>query len=332
MNTILLWAVPVALALALALIGWVVLRRRPRQGQHKAHPPLARPDTARPTTAPPPATAAGSVAAQHQAATEALRQARRRKAEDESRQAAGRALPRTAATAATATATATARPAGPAPATAPAAAPAHLPTHALAHAPAQAPAPRAGQVPFPSRPLAPVASRPEPVVPVLSPLAIQLNTGRAPVASPAAAPAGLAPLRSPPRPTRPPTVLVADDSKVVRVKTGRLFEKLGWRVLLADDGQAALRCLVDAYPDLLITDVEMPGLDGFGLTRHLRSHPRWARLPVIMITSSDDKHRAEAHAAGVNVLLGKPYAEDTLVAQAQALLGLTASPGQPALH
>lgn len=321
MNTILLWAVPVALALALALGGWAVLRRRPRHGQRTASPPLARPDPPRP---PPPATAAGSVAAQHQAATEALRQARRRKAEDESRQAADRALPRTAA----ATATATARPAAPALATALATAPAQV----SAQVSAQVPAPRAGLAPLPSRPLAPVASRPEPVVPVLSPLAIQLNTGRAPVASPAAAPAGLAPLRSPPRPTRPPTVLVVDDSKVVRVKTGRLFEKLGWRVLLADDGQAALRCLVDAYPDLLITDVEMPGLDGFALTRHLRGHPRWARLPVIMITSSDDKHRAEAHAAGVNVLLGKPYVEDTLIAQAQALLGLTASPGQPALH
>ena len=173
----------------------------------------------------------------------------------------------------------------------------------------------------PLRPLPPLATRHEPVVPVLSPLAIQLNTGRAPITSPAAAPAGLAPLRTPPRPTRQPTVLVADDSKVVRVKTGRRLEKLGWRVLLADDGEAALRCLDDESPDLLITDVEMPGLDGFALTRHLRGHPRWARLPVIMITSSDDKHRAEATAAGVDVLLGKPYAEEALVAQAQALLG-----------
>ena len=102
-------------------------------------------------------------------------------------------------------------------------------------------------------------------------------------------------------------------------------------MLLAVDGQAALRCLADESPDLLITDVEMPGLDGFALTRQLRSHPRWARLPVIMITSSDDKHRAEAVAAGVDVLLGKPYAEEALIAQAQALLG-TAATGAPALH
>ena len=331
MNTILLWAVPVALALA--LLGWAVLRRRPHQGRRMASPPPARPEAPRP---PPAATDAGGVAAQHQAATEALRQARRRKAEadDDARQVADRAAERAASRAAD-------RPA-PQPATTnPGAHPtANLTTPAAGRPATQAApahsaapqAPRATPSASAARPLPPAAARPEPVVPVLSPLAIPRNTGRGPVAAPPAAPAGLAPLRTPPRPTRPPTVLVADDSKVVRVKTGRLLEKLGWRVLLADDGQAALRCLDDESPDLLITDVEMPGLDGFALTRHLRGHPRWARLPVIMITSSDDKHRAEAIAAGVNVLLGKPYSEAALVAQAQSLLGGAVATGVPALH
>ena len=308
MNTMLWWAVPLALVsvLALALVGWAVLRRRTRHGQRTAAPPPAKPQAPRP---PLPATQAGGAAAQHQAAIDALRQARRRKAEDTARQAADRTAPRPAAAATAAPATAgTTRTAVPAP---------------IRHTPVPPTGP-------PARP--PAASRPEPVVPVLSPLAIQLNTGRAPVVPPAAAPTGLAPLRSPPRPTRRPTVLVADDSKVVRVKTGRLLEKLGWRVLLADDGQAALRCLVDESPDLLITDVEMPGLDGFALTRQLRGDPRWAQLPVIMITSSDDKHRAEAIATGVNVMLGKPYAEAELVAQAQALLGTAVAHGAPALH
>jgi CheY-like chemotaxis protein len=127
-------------------------------------------------------------------------------------------------------------------------------------------------------------------------------------------------------------VLVADDSKVVRIKTGRLLEQQGWRVLLADDGQAALRCLDTESPDLLITDVEMPGLDGFELTRRLRASARWGRLPVIMITSSDDKHRAQAAAVGVDVLLGKPYAEQALLDQAQQLLGSAALRPSNALH
>ena len=161
---------------------------------------------------------------------------------------------------------------------------------------------------------------------MLSPLAIS-STGSAPRAgSP-----GLAPLRGTPAP-RQPLVLLADDSKVVRVKTGRLLEKQGWQVLLAEDGLAALQALESHTPDLLITDVEMPGLDGFELTRRLRAHPRYARLPVIMITSSDERHRAEAHAAGVNLLLGKPYAEETLLGQVQVMLAAAAQRAGLALH
>ena len=68
----------------------------------------------------------------------------------------------------------------------------------------------------------------------------------------------------------------------------------------------------------------MPGLDGFGLTQRLRSLPRWTRLPVIMITSSDEKHRADAAAVGVDVLLGKPYDEPALLAEVQRALALAA--------
>ena len=121
-------------------------------------------------------------------------------------------------------------------------------------------------------------------------------------------------------PGLPLTVLVVDDSKVVRIKTSRLLEKNNYRVLLADDGLSAMACLEAQSADLLITDVEMPGLDGFGLTQRLRASPRWAGLPVIMITSSDDKHRAEAAAAGVDVLLGKPYDEQALLAEVQRAL------------
>jgi len=122
-----------------------------------------------------------------------------------------------------------------------------------------------------------------------------------------------------------PTVLVVDDSKVVRIKTSRLLEKHHYRVVLADDGLTALQAIEAQRPDLVVTDVEMPGLDGFALTRRLRAHPRWARLPVIMITSSDDKHRADAAAAGVNMLLGKPYAEEVLLAEVRKALAAATS-------
>ncbi|MBW8847812.1 MAG: response regulator [Burkholderiales bacterium] len=108
-------------------------------------------------------------------------------------------------------------------------------------------------------------------------------------------------------------VLVADDSKIVRVKISRLLATQGYRVALAESGEQALELMGAERPHLLITDVEMPGIDGFELTRQLRAAPVTAALPIVMITSSDDK-QAEAAAAGVTQLLGKPYSEEALIA------------------
>jgi CheY-like chemotaxis protein len=58
----------------------------------------------------------------------------------------------------------------------------------------------------------------------------------------------------------------------------------------------------------------MPGLDGFALTRHVRAHPRAGRIPIIMITSADDRLKEAAAEAGVTLVLGKPYPEDELIA------------------
>jgi CheY-like chemotaxis protein len=62
-------------------------------------------------------------------------------------------------------------------------------------------------------------------------------------------------------------------------------------------------------------------MDGFELTRHIRANPHTAQLPVIMITAADDRHREQADAAGVSVLLGKPYPEDDLVAHIRRAMG-----------
>ena len=119
-----------------------------------------------------------------------------------------------------------------------------------------------------------------------------------------------------PRPATPAEtlVMVADDSKVVRVKTSRLLLAHGYRVVLAEDGDDAARKIEQEPPHVLITDVEMPGLDGFELTRRVRGHPLLADIPVIMITSADDRHGAEGRLAGVSVMLGKPYSEEQLIA------------------
>jgi chemosensory pili system protein ChpA (sensor histidine kinase/response regulator) len=120
------------------------------------------------------------------------------------------------------------------------------------------------------------------------------------------------------RPGRPlgrqATVLVVDDSLTVRKITGRTLTREGYNVVVAKDGIEALERMQVRAPDVIVTDIEMPRMDGFDLTRNVRADPRLKNLPVIMITSrTADKHREHAAELGVTVFLGKPYEERELL-------------------
>jgi chemosensory pili system protein ChpA (sensor histidine kinase/response regulator) len=111
-----------------------------------------------------------------------------------------------------------------------------------------------------------------------------------------------------------PLVLVVDDSLTVRRVTQRLLTREGYRVMLAKDGLDALDKLGEELPIVVLSDIEMPRMDGFDLVRNMRSDPRLAALPVIMITSRiAQKHRDYAAELGVNHYLGKPYSEELLL-------------------
>jgi chemosensory pili system protein ChpA (sensor histidine kinase/response regulator) len=119
----------------------------------------------------------------------------------------------------------------------------------------------------------------------------------------------------------PPLILVVDDSLTVRKITGRLLERQGYGVVTARDGLEALEKLAESPPDVMLVDIEMPRMDGFELTRHVRANAALAGLPIIMISSrTADKHRNVAHQLGVNAFLGKPYQEDELLAHIASLL------------
>lgn len=367
MNTAWLTALGLALVLVVGVVVLLLRRGRratpplqqPLEWAESTEPPapLETPPAAEPPSPGSSADWAAELEARRQAATEALRLARQRKADDEARLGAERAdQARRADMEARAVAPpaptlqpppgATPRaqvgwssrsmglgppePMAPLPWSTPDPTPWSAPEPGAEAAPELelAPAPELELAPAPELELAPEPqpeSEPEPgrssqFELELIPIPAHAPPAPAPVQPPA-------PLQ-PPAPPRVPMVLVADDSKVVRVKLSRLLERQGWQVRLAEDGAAALQLLDREAPDLLITDVEMPVVDGFALTRQVRGHARCARLPVIMITSSDDRHRADAQAAGVDLLLGKPYEEDALLAQAQRLMGTPA----PALH
>ncbi|MBT9597951.1 MAG: Hpt domain-containing protein [Vitreoscilla sp.] len=112
-----------------------------------------------------------------------------------------------------------------------------------------------------------------------------------------------------------PLVLVVDDSLTVRRVTQRLLQREGYRVTLARDGMDALEQLADERPAVMLSDIEMPRMDGFDLVRNVRNDARLKDLPVIMITSRiAQKHREHAQELGVDHYLGKPYDEEALLA------------------
>ena len=111
-----------------------------------------------------------------------------------------------------------------------------------------------------------------------------------------------------------PLVLVVDDSLTVRRVTQRLLLREGYRVVLAKDGLDAIEKLAEEKPAVVLSDIEMPRMDGFDLVRNLRADARLRDLPVIMITSRiAQKHRDHAAELGVDHYLGKPYAEEDLL-------------------
>ncbi|MBP6336921.1 MAG: Hpt domain-containing protein [Vitreoscilla sp.] len=118
-----------------------------------------------------------------------------------------------------------------------------------------------------------------------------------------------------------PQVMVVDDSLTVRRVTQRLLQREGYRVLLARDGLEALELLGQELPDVILSDIEMPRMDGFDLVRNLRADARLRGLPVIMITSRiAQKHRDHAAELGVSHYLGKPYDEEALLSLVQGCL------------
>ncbi|MFO1326968.1 MAG: Hpt domain-containing protein [Rubrivivax sp.] len=124
---------------------------------------------------------------------------------------------------------------------------------------------------------------------------------------------------------RAPLVLVVDDSLTVRRVTQRLLSREGYRVELAKDGMDALEKLAHERPAVMLSDIEMPRMDGFDLVRNVRADAALARLPVIMITSRiAQKHRDYAAELGVDHYLGKPYAEDELLRLVQRYAGAPA--------
>lgn len=113
---------------------------------------------------------------------------------------------------------------------------------------------------------------------------------------------------------RKPTIMVVDDSITIRKVTARVLERHGYDVVTARDGMEAVALLEERKPDLVLTDIEMPRMDGYELSSHMRNDARFKDIPIVMITSrTGDKHRLKAKELGIDHYLGKPYQESELI-------------------
>jgi chemosensory pili system protein ChpA (sensor histidine kinase/response regulator) len=136
------------------------------------------------------------------------------------------------------------------------------------------------------------------------------------------APARSAALTAAERPRK--AVLIVDDALSVRNSLLQLVQDAGFRAESARDGLDAVERLNTFRPDIVLTDLEMPNMNGVELTRHIRGQDDLKALPVLMITSrSQDKHRLLATQAGVDAYITKPYHDAELLRAIRTAVALT---------
>ncbi len=108
-------------------------------------------------------------------------------------------------------------------------------------------------------------------------------------------------------------VLVVDDSLSNRKALSITAKQLGYQSVMASDGEEALKLMAAQMPDIVLSDLEMPRMNGLELSQAIRAWPEAQHIPIIMITSrATSKHREQAQLAGVNSYIVKPVDRDTL--------------------
>jgi two-component system chemotaxis sensor kinase CheA len=122
------------------------------------------------------------------------------------------------------------------------------------------------------------------------------------------------------------SVLVVDDALTIRELQRSILERAGFDVRVATDGNHALSNLADFRSDLVLTDVEMPNMDGFALTEAIRAHPTLANIPVLILSSrSSEADRQRGLDAGADGYIAKStFDEASLLTAVNRLLGTSA--------
>jgi len=109
-------------------------------------------------------------------------------------------------------------------------------------------------------------------------------------------------------------ILAIDDSRTMRTMLEFALKDAGFNVCLAEDGQLGLNALENFAPDVVITDVNMPVMDGFGVIDGVRQHPEYRAVPILVLTTeSAPELKQRARNAGATGWIIKPFDKDKLV-------------------
>lgn len=118
------------------------------------------------------------------------------------------------------------------------------------------------------------------------------------------------------------TILSVDDSASIRQMVALALERNGYAVAQAGDGQEGLNRLKGGGIDLVITDINMPRMDGIELIRQVRALPGFKFLPIVILTTeSEDAKKQAGRAAGATAWIVKPFNQEQLVAVVKKVLG-----------
>lgn len=116
-------------------------------------------------------------------------------------------------------------------------------------------------------------------------------------------------------------LLVVDDEPNLLRAVAACLKSEGYEVNTARSGREALMQLAEVVPDLLVSDIRMPGMDGYQLARQLRGSPRTALVPIVFLTAKDETaDRIEGFRAGVDAYLTKPFEPEELIAVVDGIL------------
>jgi DNA-binding NarL/FixJ family response regulator len=119
----------------------------------------------------------------------------------------------------------------------------------------------------------------------------------------------------------PKRLLMVDDDPALLDAVAACLRAEGYQVATARSGQEALIALAQTVPDLVISDIRMPRMDGYALARRIRSAPRTALLPITFLTAKDQKaDRIEGFRAGVDAYIVKPFEPDELLTVISSIL------------